>query len=100
GFGFIVSLQATWPQLALSGMLVPLAQAVVALPLVVRSLVPVLRAIDPRLREAAATLGASPGRVLRTIDGAFLTRGLGLAAGFAFAVSLGEFGATTFLASP
>ncbi|SJM51262.1 iron ABC transporter permease [Gulosibacter sp. 10] len=100
GFGFIVSLQAWSPQLAHSGLLVPLAQAVVALPLVVRSLVPVLRAIDPRLREAAMTLGASPGRVLRTVDGPFLVRGLGLAAGFAFAVSLGEFGATSFLASP
>ncbi|WP_225735834.1 ABC transporter permease [Gulosibacter chungangensis] len=100
GFGFIVSLQATVPQLAMSGLLVPLAQAVVALPLVVRSLVPVLRAIDPRLREAAATLGASPSRILLTVDGPFLARGLGLAAGFAFAVSLGEFGATSFLARP
>jgi thiamine transport system permease protein len=100
GFGFVVSLVAAAPQLAYSGALVPLAQAVVALPLVVRSLVPVLRAVDPRLREAAAVLGASPGRVLRTVDGPFLVRGLGLAAGFAFAVSLGEFGATTFLASP
>ncbi|MGD6980749.1 MULTISPECIES: ABC transporter permease [Citricoccus] len=100
GFGFVVSLVASAPQLAYSGALVPLAQAVVALPLVVRSLVPVLRAVDPRLREAAAVLGAPPGRVLRTVDGPFLVRGLGLAAGFAFAVSLGEFGATTFLASP
>lgn len=100
GFGFVVSLVVAAPQLAYSGALVPLAQSVVALPLVVRSLVPVLRAVDPRLREAAAVLGASPGRVLRTVDGPFLVRGLGLAAGFAFAVSLGEFGATTFLASP
>lgn len=100
GFGFVVSLQAFAPQLVVSGLLVPLAQAVVALPLVVRSLVPVLRAIDPRLREAAATLGASPARILRTVDGPFLARGLGLAAGFAFAVSLGEFGATSFLARP
>lgn len=100
GFGFVVSLQAANPELARSGALVPLAQAVVALPIVVRLLVPMLRAIDPRQREAAATLGASPGRVLRTIDGPVLVRGLGLAAGFAFAISLGEFGATTFLARP
>ena len=100
GFGFVVSLQAASPELARSGLLVPLAQAVVALPIVVRMLVPMLRAIDPRQREAAATLGASPGRVLRTVDGPVLARGLGLAAGFAFAMSLGEFGATTFLARP
>ena len=100
GFGFFVSLQGPPLNLAGSRMLVPLVQAVIALPLVIRSLVPVLRAIDPRLREAAATLGASPLRVLLTIDGPFLLRGLGLATGFAFAISLGEFGATSFLASP
>lgn len=100
GFGFVVSLRAQAPDLAASGLLVPLAQAVVALPLVVRSLVPVLASVDPRLREAARTLGAGPLRVLATVDGPFLARGLGLAAGFAFSVSLGEFGATSFLASP
>ncbi|RTE48258.1 iron ABC transporter permease [Actinobaculum sp. 352] len=99
GFGFFISLQGPPLNLAGNGMLVPLAQAVVALPLVVRVLVPVLRAIDPRLREAAATLGAGPGRVLATVDFPFMIRGLGLATGFAFAISLGEFGATSFLAS-
>ena len=67
---------------------------------VVRTVLPVLRAIDPRLREAAATLGAAPGRVLRTVDLSIATRSLGLAIGFAFAASLGEFGATSFLARP
>ncbi|OFS66115.1 MULTISPECIES: iron ABC transporter permease [Trueperella] len=98
GFGFLV----TWGrvQSVPTGLIVPLAQAVVALPLVVRSLVPILRAIDPRMREAAATLGASPARVLATIDLPIMARGLGIAFGFAFAISLGEFGATSFLASP
>lgn len=81
-------------------MLVPIAQAIVALPLVLRVLLPVLRAIDPRLREAAAVLGSSPGRVLADVDLAMAARGLGLATGFAFATSLGEFGATSFLARP
>ena len=100
GFGYFISLQGPPLNLASTGMMVPLAQAVIALPLVIRSLVPVLRAIDPRLREAAATLGASPLRVLLTVDGPFMLRGIGLATGFAFAISLGEFGATSFLASP
>ncbi|MFD2674825.1 ABC transporter permease [Gulosibacter bifidus] len=100
GFGFLITWQVAAPNLAHSGALVPLAQAVIALPMMVRSIVPVLRAIDPRLREAAATLGASPMRVLRTVDGPVLLRAVGLAAGFAFAISLGEFGATTFLAAP
>lgn len=59
GFGFLISLQPAFPHLAQSGLLVPLAQAVVALPLVVRTLVPVLAAVDPAQREAATMLGAS-----------------------------------------
>ena len=78
----------------------PLAQAVVAVPLVVRTLVPALRGIDPRQREAAASLGAGPGRVIGSVDGPVLWRSGGLAAGFALATSLGEFGATSFLARP
>ena len=98
GFGFLITLNRPPLDLRQSMILIPIAQAIVALPLVVRSLLPVLRAIDPRQREAAATLGAAPGRVLRTVDGPFLVRGLGLGAGFAMATSLGEFGATSFLA--
>ncbi|MFV0405578.1 MAG: ABC transporter permease [Propioniciclava sp.] len=100
GFGFLIALNRPPLDLRTSLVLIPIAQAIVALPLVLRVLLPVLRAIDPKLREAAAVLGASPGRVLATIDLAFLTRGLGLAIGFAFATSLGEFGATSFLARP
>ncbi len=98
GFGFLVTLNRPPLDLRSSMVLVPIAQAIVALPLVVRSMLPVVRAIDPRMREAAATLGASPARVLVTVDLPFLARGLGIAAGFAMATSLGEFGATSFLA--
>ncbi|MBB2923319.1 iron ABC transporter permease [Cellulomonas cellasea] len=103
GFGFLLTLDRPLGlpvDLRTSGLLVPIAQAVVAVPLVVRTVLPVLRAIDPRLREAAATLGAGPGRVLRAVDLPIAARALGLAVGFAFAVSLGEFGATSFLARP
>ena len=65
-----------------------------------RIVAPTLRSIDPRQREAAALLGASPGRVRREIDLPIVSRGLAVAAGFAFAISLGEFGATVFLARP
>ena len=60
-------------------------------------MVPVLRRIDPALREAAATLGASPSRVRREIDLPFARRGLVVGTAFAFAVSVGEFGATAFI---
>jgi len=103
GFGFLITLDRPLGlniDLRSSGMLVPIAQAVVAVPLVVRTVLPVLRAIDPRQREAAATLGANPWRVGLTIDWPIATRALGLALGMAFAVSLGEFGATSFLSRP
>jgi thiamine transport system permease protein len=100
GFGFLITLNRPPLDLRSSWLLIPIAQAMVALPLVVRTLLPTLRAIDPRLHEAAATLGAGPARVVATIDAPFALRGLGLALGFAFATSLGEFGATSFLARP
>ena len=103
GFGLLLTMHRPLGlgfDLRTSVVLIPIAQALVALPLVVRTLTPVLRAIDPRQREAAMLLGASPFRVLRTIDFALLGRSAGLALGFAFAVSLGEFGATAFLVRP
>ena len=100
GFGFLVTLDRPPLDLRGSPFLVPLAQALVALPLVVRTLVPVLRAVDVRQREAAASLGADPLRVLASVDLPAAWRALLAATGLAFAVSLGEFGATSFLARP
>ena len=100
GFGYLITLNRPPLDLRSSLILIPIAQAVVALPLVVRSLLPTLRAVDPRQLEAAATLGSSPWGVLARVELPHLTRGLGLAVGFAFATSLGEFGATSFLARP
>ena len=100
GFGFLVSLDTPPLDLRTSILLIPIAHALIALPFVMRSVVPVIRAIDDRLREAAAVLGASPGRAWREVDGPILARGALVGAGFAFAVSLGEFGATLFIARP
>lgn len=100
GFGFLIALDRPPLDVRSSLVLIPIAQAMVAIPLVIRTILPVLRAIDPRLRQAASVLGAAPGRVLATIDLPLALRSVGLAAGFAFAVSLGEFGATSFLARP
>ena len=98
GFGFLITLDKPPLDLRSSGLLVPIAQAMVALPLVVRTVAPVLRSVDDRQRQAAASLGAGPVRVLATVDLPVAWRALLAAAGFAFAVSLGEFGATSFLA--
>ncbi len=100
GFGFLIALDQPPLDLRASPVLVPIAQALVALPLVVRVLVPVLAGIDDRQRQAAASLGAGPVRTLLTVDLAVVWRPLLAAAGFAFAVSLGEFGATSFIVRP
>ena len=100
GFGFIIALDHPPIDLRASPWLIPIAQALVAAPFVAWVMLPVLRSIDPRLRDTAALLGAPPHRVWREIDLPIAARALLVAAGFAFAISLGEFGATVFLARP
>ncbi len=97
GFGFLLAFDEPPLDLRSSPWLVPLAQALVATPFVVRTVAPALRSIDGRLRDAAAVLGASPARVRREIELPLLARALGVAAAVAFAISLGEFGATLFV---
>ena len=97
GFGILVALDEAPLDFRSRWWIVPVAHALVGVPFVVRTMVPVLRRIDPALREAAATLGASPSRVRREIDLPIARRGLLVGAGFAFAVSVGEFGATAFI---
>jgi thiamine transport system permease protein len=96
GFGYIVTLgawrTAIW--------LVPVAHTLIAMPFVIRTLLPALRSVDPRLREAAAVLGAPPPRVWREVDMPILRRALLVAAAFAFTISLGEFGATLLISRP
>ena len=100
GFGFVIAFDRAPIDFRSEPWIVPVAQALVAIPFVVRIVAPTLRAIDERQREAAAVLGASPGRVRREIDLPIVGRAVTVAAGFAFAISLGEFGATVFLARP
>lgn len=99
GFGFLLALDAPI-DLRTSLWIIPIAHSMVAIPFVVRTAVPVMRSVRHRLREAAAMLGAPPERVWREIDLPLVTRAALIGAGFAFAVSLGEFGATSFLALP
>jgi thiamine transport system permease protein len=98
GFGFVIAFDDPPLELRSSPWLVPAAQALVAAPFVVRIVAPALRSIDRRLRDSAAVLGASPFQVWREVDLPLIARALGVAAGFAFAISLGEFGATVFIA--
>lgn len=98
GFGFLIAFDEPPLDFRSSWWLVPVAQSLVAAPFVVRIVAPALRSVDPTLREAAAVLGASPGRAWREVDLPLVGRALAVAAGFAFAIALGEFGATVFVA--
>jgi thiamine transport system permease protein len=69
----------------------------VALPIVIRVVLPLLRSIDPRMRQVAATLGAPPLRAWWSTEGSLTLRAFAVASGLAAAVALGEFGATAFL---
>jgi thiamine transport system permease protein len=100
GLGFIVALSKPPLDLRASPLLIPLAHTLVAMPFVVRSLTPALRSIQPRLRQAASVLGASPRHVILHIDLPLVGRALLVAATFAFSISLGEFGATALIARP
>lgn len=99
GFGYLLALQSM-PTVRESPAVLPFVQALVALPLVVRVLVPALGAVDPRQRQAAAVLGASPLRVFTSVDLPVIGRSVAVAAGFAYVVTLGEFGAASFLVRP
>jgi thiamine transport system permease protein len=98
GFGFVVAFDQAPLDLRASAWLVPLAQAVVAIPFVVRIVAPAVASIETDLTESAQALGASSGRVFRDVTLPLAAPAILGAAVFAFVISLGEFGATAFLA--
>lgn len=100
GFGMLITLQAPPFSMPANAFFLGGVASVVALPLVLRAVLPTVRAIPPRLLQAAASLGASPLQVFFTLELPVLLRVSGVGAGFAFAIALGEFGATSFLARP
>ena len=100
GFGFIVALDEPPLDLRASPLLIPIAHTLVALPFVLRSILPALDSISPSLRESASVLGATPWQVWRQIDLPLVSRGLLVGAIFAFTISMGEFGASLFIARP
>ncbi len=76
------------------------AAAVMGFPLMVRAIRTSIESVDPRLEEAAATLGASPAWRLLTITLPLAAPGILAGAILGFAKALGEFGATiTFVSN-
>jgi len=97
GLGMLVTFDSGIYDLRSRWVMMPIAHSLVALPIVVRTMLPVLRSVPAGLREAAATLGATPIYMWRTIDRPLLARAWATSLALAAAVSLGEFGASSFL---
>ncbi len=77
-----------------------LAAAVMAFPLMVRAIRLAFEAVDPKLEQAAGTLGASPVWVFVTVTLPLILPGVLAGAVLAFAKAMGEFGATiTFVSN-
>lgn len=89
-----------YPALAATLPMLIAAYTLLALPLVVRSLLPALRALPPRLHEAARTLGAGPLAAHHTVTLPLTLPALRSGSALALATVLGEFGATLVLTRP
>ncbi|MCU4799465.1 iron ABC transporter permease [Halobacteria archaeon HArc-gm2] len=74
------------------------AHAVAAYPFVTRNVAPALGGLDPRLVDAARSLGASRFRSLLDVELPLVASGVVAGAAFAFAISVGEFDSTVLLA--
>lgn len=100
GLGFLVTFNIPPFDPQHFPLLIPIAHTLVALPFVVRSVQPVLASIPASLRNAASVLGASSWKVWREVEFPIIGRAALVGAIFSFTISLGEFGATSFLARP
>jgi len=99
GLGFLIVFGSSVLTQGRFQALIPIAHSLVALPLVIRTLLPALRGIPANLRLAATSMGASPLRVFREVDLPILFRAIVVSMLFAFTISLGEFGASSFLSN-
>ncbi len=100
GLGYIAAFNHPPLDVSHFPLLLPIAHSLVALPFVVRSVQPALGSVPVSMRQAAAVLGAKPLRVWWEVDARVAFRGILVGALYAFTISLGEFGATSFLARP
>ena len=98
GFGFLISFDASWFNLRSSWLIVPLAQALIALPMVIRLVYPALVSIGKEPIEQAGLDGASSWQIWRFVESGMIKGVLLTALGYAAIISVGEFGASSFLA--
>ena len=100
GFGYLIAFGRRPMNWITSPAMIPIAHALLAFPFVLRSVLAALRSIQPSIREAAAALGARPLEVWWRVDVPLIAGPLAVGAAFAFAISVGEFGATLLITRP
>ena len=98
GFGFLVSFDASWFALRSSWLIVPLAQALIALPMVIRLVYPSLVSIGKEPIEQASLDGGDSFQIWRFVESGMIKGALATSLGYAAIISIGEFGASSFLA--
>jgi thiamine transport system permease protein len=98
GFGYLLTFGSGWLPLRSSWLVVPLVQGLMALPLVVRIVLPSLQAASDELAEQASTDGASDLAAFFRIELPMAREAVTAAFGYAAVVSIGEFGAASLLA--
>ncbi|MFM5904611.1 MAG: ABC transporter permease [Micrococcales bacterium] len=97
GLGYLIGFSQPPFELRSSWLVIPLAQSLIALPLVVRLLTDSLKEVPVETREAAALDGASEAQVWWHVELALTRPTIAAAAGFAAVMALGDFGAASFL---
>jgi len=100
GLGYLLAFSVSRASVAFYPLLIPIAHALIALPFVVRIIQPAINAIPANQHDAAVVLGVPRRKLWWKLDLPIIKKPLITAAIYAFAISLGEFGATTFLARP
>ena len=98
GFGYLITFGAGAFPLRESWLVVPIVQALMSLPLVVRIVYPALVSIGTEHREAAALSGATASQTWWSIEAGIIRPVILTAAGFAMIAGIGEFGAASLLA--
>lgn len=100
GLGFVVAFNSSPLVHGSFPWLVPLAHSLIAMPFVLRTTQPALASIPASMGQSAAVLGASPFHVWWNVEMKLISRALLSGALFSFTISMGEFGATSFISRP
>lgn len=96
GLGYLIAYRKSMTSVWIT----PLAHSIVVLPFVIRTLQPAIEHMPASMWQSAAMLGAKPLDILKKIDLPILRRSIINSVVFSFTISMGEFGATSFLTRP